>query len=215
MRWLVLLVAVWLLLAGVALGFPDTLLRMLDGWRAAAPEPVAEAGRWIDGLRGLAVGDLAWLLIGTGAVLLLAGVLARAPRGRPEMTMLFDFAGSRMKFVEHTTWASAENTPVPGTAYRVGVRNLTRRALPAVIVTIQIQGGRPATARFVRDGSYCADIAAGVTELVDIFMYRDQEATAGSRITETMIVRASAPGARTVARSFRFDSAAKESLVEG
>ncbi len=217
MRLVSVLVGAGLLLAGMAAGYPEALGQLLGDifGTIGMPELALEAAGGIDALRGLLARDLPWLLIGAGFVLLLAGSLARpaARRVRAEMEIVLDLASTEPKYVVPARWEGAE--PISGMVYRVGVRNRTAAALPAVIVTILMPGMHPSSARFVKDGSYVAGIAAGATELVEVFMMRDEDIAAGKRITETMTLRATAPGLRTVVKLYRFDSGAKVPMIEG
>ncbi len=218
MRVISVLVGAVLLLAGVMVGYPAVLGELLGDLfgTIGLPDLAIAVARQLDVLRGVVAQDLPVLLIAAGFVLLLAGSFARpaATAPRPEMELVLDLAGTAPKFVVPGRWEAPGAEPMAGTVYRVGVRNRSGAALPAVIVTILLPGTAPSSARFVKDGSYCAGIGAGAMELVEVFMMRDADIAAGKHIKETLTLRATAPGMRTVERRYRFDSRAKAALVE-
>jgi len=101
--------------------------------------------------------------------------------------------------------------PLSGMAYRVGIRNNGRTALRGVLVTIELPDAKPATARFAKDKSYSSDVEPRSTELVEVFMLRDQDQA--QRIVQTVKIRVGAADTKEVSKTFRFDSKAPVPLV--
>src|SRR5689334_19248406 len=108
MRWMSLLVAIALGLAGLAWGFPAAVLdlgtRALDA--AGEADRIADLAAGLDSFRSLILQDGPRLLLGAAVLLLLAGVFSRpaAPGRAQEMEMLFDFASTNPKYVTADRW---------------------------------------------------------------------------------------------------------------
>src|SRR5882672_1556460 len=121
MRWMSLLVAVALGIAGFAWGFPSAVLDLATRALEAAgrADGVPDLVTGLESFRSLVVRDGPLLLLGAAALLLLAGVFSRSgSRSRaPEMEMLFDFVSTNPKYVTADRWdgSGPDGKPLVGT----------------------------------------------------------------------------------------------------
>ena len=213
MRWIQSLSALILCLLGIAWAFPGrtrdaagAVLILIDRLTGGVAFHL-----WLDNHADVIGNAAPFVLIGLSIVLLIAAnIRARVRRDGVGLDIVFDARAP--KYVEHDVWHDPENNPMPGMAYRVGIRNKTGSTLHDVIVLIVVEDAKATPARFFKDKSYEAEIGPRATELVELFMMRDQDIADHVRIVKTVKVRATAAGARETARTFKFDNQAAAPL---
>ena len=211
MRWLLSLFAMVICLLGVALVSPDIAPR-LSGYFGLAligmlQRRAGAAQAWIEARPGL----MGYILIGLGLGSLLAANIRTGTPRVAGVEIVFDAKAPH--YVEHDVWRDPANEPLPGLAYRVGVRNRLRATVHDAMVIVTVEEGKPSVARFMRHKTYTSDIEPLGTELVELFLLRDQDVAAQLHIEQTVKVRVSATDAAPATRTFKFDSRAAVPLT--
>jgi hypothetical protein len=165
MRWLLSLFALAICLLGVVLLPPDIAPRLAGAGPGliGVPDGTYAARAWIDARPGLT----GFILIGLGLASLLAANVPTGTSRTAEVEIVFDAKAPH--YVEHDVWRDPANEPLPGLAYRVGIRDRTRAALHDAMVIVTVEEGKPSVARFVRHKTDTSDIEPLGTELAELF----------------------------------------------
>jgi len=208
MRWLQNLSALTLCLVAAAWALFRQAPEILDRGALMAGAPSG----WIGGHADAIVAAGPFIVIALGVVsLLAANVRAHARRGAAGMDIVFEPRTPR--YVEHDVWRDNHNEPLPGMAYRVGIRNKTRSTLHDVMVVITVEDARPTTARFIKHRTYESDIAPRETELAELFMLSDHDIANHLKVVQKVKVRVTARDAAGTSLTFKFDNQAAIPLV--
>src|ERR1051326_8190378 len=191
MRWLLSLFALVTCLLGASVLSPDTAPRLAGTALGliGVPDGTNAARAWIVARPSL----IGFVLIGLGLASLLAANIRTGTSLTAEVEIVFDAKAPR--YVEHDVWRDPANEPLPGLAYRVGIRNRARATVHDAMVIVTVEEGKPSAARFVRHKTYTSDIEPQGTELAELFLIRDQDVASQLSIAQTVNVRVSAADA--------------------